>query len=503
MAEAKELPLKDHSFRDFGGINTQANRENIGDDEFAWLENVMPIGDGNMPALYGPVNTGVSLSGDTAYAMYDANINNVDYLFVFTTNGAGYQVNLNSYAVTKFANAGKFNGTSARIAQWANDRILIIDSGGYYSWNTAALTSLGGTTGAPSAGTTIAVFSSRVWVGNGRTVVFSAPNSYTDFQSASFGGSFVIQDPTLHSTIQQMLSANGFLYIVGQDSVNVVSDVRISGATTVFSNLNLVTTAGTTWPDSVIPYYRTVWLASKYGFYGITGATATKGSDELDGIFPKIVTSQPVVGGTVILNNILCLCFLFKYQDTAVQRNLIAIHFGKKWFLASQGITMIDMATGSPSGIPTLYATDGTSIYQLFADTSNPVTPTQIIQTRLWDMGSPLRVKQTLKLGVELITPVNLASISGTVDTEYITNPVTFNALNTVSFSNNLGAIVTWQNNALQTVAWAATGYIFEKGDVSAFGNYVGVTLNSTTAGMTYAGIHMQYRITTPWWSPA
>ena len=35
-------------FKNFRGINTKANRTAIGDDEFSWLENVMPIGYGNL-----------------------------------------------------------------------------------------------------------------------------------------------------------------------------------------------------------------------------------------------------------------------------------------------------------------------------------------------------------------------------------------------------------------------------------------------------------------------
>ena len=566
----KEEPDKNHSFRDFGGINTQANRENIGDDEFSWLENVMPIGDGNMPALYGPVDTGVSLSGATCYFMGESNIGNVDYMFMFCTDGSAFQINLTSYAVVKFANAGTFNGTRTRFSQWANDRILIIDSGGYYSWDTVTLVNLGagfaitasitltvmtvtatagylaagdaitgagvsantiilnqltgtaGSTGtytvsvsqnvvseamvdtpsAPTTGTTIAVFSGLVWIGNGRTVVFSAPGSYTDFTQASFGGSFVVDDPTLHSTIQQLLSANGFLYVIGTDSVNVVSDVRVSSSTTVFSNLNLVTTVGTMWPDSVTPYYRTIWMATKYGFYGITGNTATKGSDALDGIFQNLAAGS-ISSGTVIINNILCLVFSFQYADLGGNRTLMAVHFNKKWFLASQGVTFVQIAGASPSAIPTLYGTDGAKLYKLFSDTGNLVSPNQIIQTRLWDMGTPLQIKQTLKVGMEIISPVTPISISGTLDTEYETTALSFSTQNGVTWVNNLLAVVLWQNNALVYVPWAKAGYMFPKYDIQAYGNYVGVTLNSTTAGQIYAGIHMQYKLRTPWWTPA
>ena len=34
--------------KNFRGVNTKANRTAIGDDEFFWLENAMPVGYGNL-----------------------------------------------------------------------------------------------------------------------------------------------------------------------------------------------------------------------------------------------------------------------------------------------------------------------------------------------------------------------------------------------------------------------------------------------------------------------
>ena len=143
---SKEGVKKTHSLRDFKGVNTQAARQNIGDDEFAWLENVCPVGFGNMRALPGPSGILASWAPDTAYYVQTANLNDTDYYFVFTTNGAAYTVNLDNYAVTKFALAGTFNGSGTAMAQWENLQICIIDPvKGYFTYDGSALTMWAGT----------------------------------------------------------------------------------------------------------------------------------------------------------------------------------------------------------------------------------------------------------------------------------------------------------------------------------------------------------------------
>ena len=38
--------------KQWGGIDTQADRTAIHDNDFSWLENLQPIGDGNLRAMY-------------------------------------------------------------------------------------------------------------------------------------------------------------------------------------------------------------------------------------------------------------------------------------------------------------------------------------------------------------------------------------------------------------------------------------------------------------------
>ena len=49
-----ETPHKYAVFKEFGTVNTQAKRTGLKQNEFAWLENFIPIGDGYLPAIPGP-----------------------------------------------------------------------------------------------------------------------------------------------------------------------------------------------------------------------------------------------------------------------------------------------------------------------------------------------------------------------------------------------------------------------------------------------------------------
>ena len=79
---------KEHKvFREFGGINTQAARQAIKDDEFAWLENVIPIGYANAKVVPAPSSTLATHTG-SGYFYKPYNINGTPYVFVATTAGA-------------------------------------------------------------------------------------------------------------------------------------------------------------------------------------------------------------------------------------------------------------------------------------------------------------------------------------------------------------------------------------------------------------------------------
>ncbi len=122
-----------HVTKDFKGLNTKANRTAIQENEFAWIENVMPIGYSNLKVI--PKEKRVTYSstsftwGGTVHYMAPANIGGVAYMFAFFTNGGAQYVNLETpTAPVTLAASGTFSGTRTQISQWKNERILIIDT---------------------------------------------------------------------------------------------------------------------------------------------------------------------------------------------------------------------------------------------------------------------------------------------------------------------------------------------------------------------------------------
>jgi len=197
--------------------------------------------------------------------------------------------------------------------------------------------------------TGIQTFSGRAWVAQGRSVSYSAAGSYSDFVSLS-SGVFTITDATLRSNITQLLSANNFLYIFGEDSINVFSDVRVTDAgITLFTNTNISASVGSRLQYAIFPYFRSVLFMNEYGVYALVGSTTSKISDPLDGVFPDIdFTTARVTAGQVLLNNILCAAFNIRYNDSGTYRYVQAIFFEKKWFFSNQNTVVLvsPIATG-------------------------------------------------------------------------------------------------------------------------------------------------------------
>lgn len=496
-----QIPSQDKIFREFEGINTQSARQAIKPEQFAWLENLMPIGFGNLRVV--PAQSAIKATlAATAYYRKGYNIAGVPYNFYACTNGAAYQVNLNTYAITLIAAAATFPASGTQIAQWKNERILIINTTNYYDWNGAALTVLGGTTAAPTAGQCIATYAGHVWISNGRTINYSKAASYTDF--AAPGGNTIISDSTLVGDITQLLSANNFLYFFGSDSINVISDVSVNaaGTATLFSNTNISANSGTNLAQGVFPYYRAIWYMNQSGIFGLYGATPRKVSDDLDGIFQLIDFARPVTSGTVVIYNILCAAFMFTYNDpTLGARPLLAIFFNKKWFVASQGSALIGMVTTNENGVDNMHADDGTNIYDIFNSMTASISSK--LQTALWDFSEMVREKQALKVGVEAKSTGDVGTIATTVDTESTSQAPTggFGGGITFTWTNSAGAAFSWVNSAAAPFTWITSGYIWFFGDVQTQGHYLGITCTSDAPQYQYLGLQLQYRMLGGgWW---
>lgn len=345
----------------------------------------------------------------------------------------------------------------------------------------------------------VASFSGRVWIAAGRQVYYSAAGTYNDFTSVS-AGNIVLTDSTLHGNLYKLLAANNFLYLFGDDSINVFSDVRVqTNGTTLFTNTNVSASVGSKRANAIFPYFRSVLFLNDYGIYALVGSTTSKISDPLDGVFPNIDFANPVYAGQVLVNNILCAAFNFRYYDAVFSqsyRYIQAVFFEKKWFFTSQGYNLKYITSAPVGGTVNLYGTENSALYQLYANNSANVS--SIIQTALMPMNDPIRDKQALKFGVEATTGGNTTTgtvFTITVDSQQGSSPP-YTLQNTVTWTNNAGATISWINNSSTVISWLYnTGYYLYKSDAQQWGKYLGLTLQSNSAAFVVNTFEFEHEL--------
>ena len=424
-------------------------------------------------------NGATAIAGISTFAQGTVQVNVVD-------GGAGYSGNTTPITITGGGGTGAA-GTAVISGNTITQVIMTNPGTGYTNSANIVATVTGNATLQAIVNTNenvgISSFSGRVWIASGRTITYSAAGDYSDFTSVS-AGSLELTDSTLHGDIQQILAANDFLYIFGDSSINVFSNVQVSSTgQTLFTNTNVSASVGTAQPYAIIPYFRSVIFMNNYGVYALVGSTTTKLSSPLDGIFPNInFATEEITSGQVLLNNILCAAFTIRYNDTEftnTTRYMQMVFFDKKWFLTSQGDNLKYITSVPVAGVDTLFSVDNTTLYQLYSDPNSAITSR--IQTALLPMTDPIRTKQALKFGIEA-TLNNGAAFEVTVDSEYGSSPPYY-LTNTLTWFNTSGTTIPWINYSSQVISWTYnTGYALFKSDAQQWGKYIGLTMTSNSA---------------------
>ena len=422
---------------------------------------------------------------------------------VVSNEGSGYTNAANT--IVTISGGGGAGATAVPIVLGnVVTQVIMTNQGSGYTnaANVTATVSGGGGNGAvlqaivnsePNVG--IASFSGRVWIAAGRSVYYSAAGSYSDFTSVS-AGSVTLTDSTLHGNIVQLLSANNFLYIFGDNSINVFSDVRVTNAgTTLFTNTNVSASVGSELKNAIFPYFRSVLFMNDYGVYALVGSTTSKLSDALDGVFPNIDFSNPVYAGQVLLNNILCAVFNFRYNDTTFTnsyRYVQAVFFEKKWFISSQGNDLKYITSVPEAGQIKLYGVSNNQLVQLYSDTTSLLTSR--IQTALLPLTDPIRTKQALKFGIEATLSAG-AEFDVTVDSE-LGSSSPYELGNYVTWFNNSNVTIPWINNSSTVISWVFTnGYYLYKSDAQQWGKYLGLTMTSNSAGFVVNTFELEHEL--------
>ena len=462
----------------------------------------------NVTFTYANTGSDLAITAATGNVSFSAATAVAGYL-TFKTGSVGILITAGGTGYTSAPNVTITGaGTTANAVAIVNGgvvtQVVVTNPGNNYTSNTTVSFSGGGGTGATAKAITtvdsnvdIASFQGRVWIAQGRTVFYSAAGAYNDYITVS-AGNINLQDDTLHSKINALVSANNFLYVFGENSINVFSDVRVGTAgNTLFTNTNVSASIGSRRIDAIFPYFRSLLFATDYGIYALVGATTSKLSDALDGIFPNINFNYPITGGQVLLNNILCAAFNFYYDDpvTGTTRPIQAVFFDKKWFITSQGTTARVTSIAQAGGVY-LYSTDNTNLQKLYNDST--VAISSELQSALWPMNDTIRDKQALKWGLEAILGTTGGTVTVTVDNETgLGTAGTYTATNLIDWKNIVGSVIGWKNNSNVSIGWVggASGYYLYKYDAQQYGKYLGLTLQSDSPGLVYSTLEMEYEL--------
>ena len=488
------------------------------DDGSAQYVNLTSGSTGNIAAANTFSNSGVMitqwkneraliLDPSKGYKTWDGtNLHNVGAVNSITINngGTGYTANTTvTFGTPNQANGIQATGTVVIVSGAIADIVMTECGTGYTS--TPTVTIAGGGTNANvtctilnQSGSDIATFSGRTWIASDRTVFYTAAETFNDFYSVS-AGFLTITDSTLRTIIYRILSANNFLYVFGEDSINVFSDVRVDSTTgvTLFTNTNVSASVGSKLKHAIFPYFRSILFMNEYGVYALVGATTTKISDPLDGVFPRIYFDSEVTGGQCLINNILCAVYNFKYDDNGTDRWIQAAFFERKWFFTNQLTNSNYIAPAVKDGFLNLYGTTGLNLYQFYEDEANPVAVN--IETALLPMGDPIRDKQALKIGIEATLGEQPVILDAFVDSEATQSPVITFA-NSVLWVNNSSQVIDWTNNSSQVISWlgaqsSGAGYFLYKSDAKMYGKYLGMTVQSTSTPFTINGFQFEHEL--------
>ena len=376
-------------------------------------------------------------------------------------------------------------------------------------------------------GTAIETYAGRVWVTNGAApttppaknlTVFSAPNSPADFNVSDGAGSYLDTNSFARVGYHALRQSNGFLYEIGDSSVDYISGVNTSGSPpiTTFSNQNVDPQIGSPWPNTVQVFSRSIVFANTFGVHAMYGGAVQKVSTPLDGIYTTVTPQTPSgasaptfsglqpSGAVAIIFGIHVYIVLMPIIDpfTGEQRNALMCWDGQKWWLAQESVAFKQIASQEINSILTAYGTDGRAIYPLFQTPSNAIA--KVVQSKQWTAPHYIMRKRAQRVAGLIKSNDVMDAFTISIDTENgsvnipIVNPFS------VQWVNNQNQVVQWVNNLGQIVQWQSIGTEFfidqalTAGDAS--GVIMGLTFQTTSTDLTLislAIIAQQYR---PMW---
>ena len=490
--------------------NTNGSRPAIKDTELFYTDGFMPVGDGRLRTLpdIGPSLFGITPQTVIFFGFF--NIGSTPYCMVVVSDGSIYVFVTNSMptTVTLISGPGTISSpaqSGVGITQWGSQYLLIVaqQANGYFIWDGTTFYRPGdavpGFTTVPTgvSGTAIEIYQQHVWIVNGATVIFSAPQSITDFATGSGGGSFTSIDSFLRVGYTELKSTNGFLYLIGDSSINYISGVATAGSptpTTTFTNQNADPEVGTPWPATVDVLSSDIVMANPWGAHVSYGGRVNKISEPMDGIYntvPNFGGFTPSACKAIIYGKrVWCLLLPVVSTITGQISNTLLIWspVSNRWFLTHQSVNLVYIQHEEINSFITGYGTDGHFIYRLFQQPS--VAFQKSFQTKLrWARDGYLVGQATNRLWglMEVFSTLN-ANLNISVDNEIASASQTTTLVGSIAiWTNNASFVVTWLVGA-SVVTWSAGGtgvVVLPPTGVAQQGTLLGLTVTTMAADIS------------------
>jgi hypothetical protein len=218
----------------------------------------------------------------------------------------------------------------------------------------------------------------------------------------------------------------------------------------------------------------------------------------LDGIFQSVDFSQEPKAALNDLSNIHCYLLLLKYLDpVAGTRQIIVIFQSSKWFVVSQGslISICSVPLASTTQVAT-FGSSGADVTQLLQNKA--VSVSILLITALSAHGNLFMAKKFKQSGIA-VTTVQAQNLTMTSDTESGSISYLYQAATVVTWVNNFGQLVQFQNNGLSNVNFITGGFKFPNQATEGYGKFIGNTVTGTVQSLSINAIGNEYEDVDLW----
>ena len=509
------------------GQNNQAAQTAIDDQEVWWSENLIPLGPSNLRALWGKgptlatAPTGFSVVSMAGWASFAGG--GTAHMIAFTSNGGGVDINLSTSGVTVWpadtfwvhASTSPYS-LPIPVVQWGSSGVAILAPKGMFAWDgttltvpgTAAPTWLtnGATTNlyAPSSGiwqvTGAESFQGRLWYSTtgtaGSLYGWSSPGNGADLTGTAGSGSATPTDPFLVSSVKSLVQGAGFLFVVGDNSLNAVNGVNTSGTppVTTFTYANVDPQVGAKINQPPVRFGRAMAIFNEAGIYMLYGGAAQLASQKIQSLYETISATTSPTMGIAIIHGLKCVFALANVTDPfGATRNILLGTTGQEWFVATQEVPLTLIATSQIGSDSALYGTDGTNVFKLFAQPSS--TLQKRLTTKSYGGRVPIAYKNFTR-AYFLVQDINGGGVM--MDVKAATNlgsqaVAVQMPQSSAVWTNAAGAVVTWQNSAPENVAWQLPAISTKGVPLNGWGLQCALDITTTAADFSVQQIVLSY----------